>query len=174
MSAAVQLIVCGLADVEPLIAVRRPSHMITLLDPASLIETPAPLSPERHLRLGVNDIVEPMDDMVAPDETVVGRILAFGRTWDGERPMLIHCWAGISRSTAAAFLLACEHSPAADERRIALALRKAAPHASPNRRIVALADEQMGRGGRMIAAVEAMGDYDFTVAAPFDFPARHA
>lgn len=168
-----KLIVCGLADVEPLIAARRPSHMITLLDPASMIATPPALAPERHLRLGVNDITEPMEDMVAPDETVVGRILAFGRTWDERQPMLIHCWAGISRSTAAAFLLACERSPTADERAIARALRRAAPHASPNRRIVALADELMGRGGRMIEAVEAMGDYDYTAASPFDFPARH-
>lgn len=169
-----KLIVCGLADVEPLIAARRPSHMITLLDPASMIDTPPQLAPERHLRLGVNDITEPMEDMVAPDETVVGRILAFGRTWDGTRPMLVHCWAGISRSTATAFLLACERSPDVDERDIARALRRAAPHASPNRRIVALADAQMGRQGRMIAALDAMGDYDYTAACPFDFPARHA
>ena len=168
-----QLIVCGLADVEPLLAARRPSHMITLLDPATLIAMPTVLAPERHLRLGVNDIVEPMEDMVAPDPTVVGRILAFGRTWDGAQPMLIHCWAGISRSTAAAFVLACERSPRAQERTIARAMRRAAPHASPNRRIVALADQLMGREGRMIEAVETMGDYDYTAACPFDFPVRH-
>jgi predicted protein tyrosine phosphatase len=170
----VQLIVCGMADVEPLIAARRPSHMITLLDPATMIGTPRAVSPERHLRLGVNDIVEPMENMIAPDQTAVGRLLAFGRSWDGTRPMLIHCWAGISRSTAAAFVIACEHSPAAEERAIALAMRRAAAHAAPNRRIVAVADDLLGRRGRMIEAVEAMGDHDYTVACPFDFPARHA
>lgn len=168
------LIVCGLADVEPLVAARRPSHLITLLDPATMIETPAGVTPERHLRLGVNDIVEPMEEMIAPDATVVGQILAFGRTWDEADPMLIHCWAGISRSTATAFVLACERSPRVEERTIARALRQAAPHASPNRRIVALADALMGRRGRMVEAVEAMGDYDCTLACPFDFPARHA
>ena len=61
-----------------------------------------------------------------------------------------------------------------DERDIARALRRVAPHASPNRRIVALADAQMGRQGRMLAALDAMGDYDYTAACPFDFPARHA
>ncbi|MDB5495718.1 MAG: hypothetical protein JWP86_3055 [Phenylobacterium sp.] len=167
------LIVCGLADVEPLIAARRPSHLITLLDPMTMIATPAGVAPERHLRLGVNDIVEPMEAMIVPDATVVSQILAFGRTWDGADPMLIHCWAGISRSTATAFVLACERSPKVEERTIALALRRAAPHASPNRRIVALADELMGREGRMVAAVEAMGDYDYALACPFDFPARH-
>jgi predicted protein tyrosine phosphatase len=170
----VTLIVCGLADVEPLIAARRPSHMITLLDPTTMIDTPPALAPERHLRLGVNDIVEPMEEMIVPDETVVGRILAFNRTWDGADPMLIHCWAGISRSTATAFILACERSPEVEERAIALALRRTAPHASPNRRIVALADQLMDRRGRMVEAVEAMGDYDYTLACPFDFPVRHA
>jgi predicted protein tyrosine phosphatase len=167
------LIVCGLADVEPLIAARRPSHLITLLDPATMIRTPAGLSPENHLRIGVNDIVEPMEEMIAPDEGVVARILAFGRSWDEARPMLVHCWAGISRSTATAFVLACERSPRADERAIAQALRRAAPHASPNRRIVALADELLGRRGRMIEAVDAMGEYDYLAASPFDFPVRH-
>ena len=143
-----QLIVCGLADVEPLIAARRPSHMITLLDPASMIETPSGLAPERHLRLGVNDISEPMEDMILPDEDMVRRILAFGRTWDEREPMLIHCWAGISRSTATAFVLACERSPKTDERDIARALRRAAPH-------------------------DAMSAYDVTAPEAFDFAARH-
>lgn len=168
------LIVCGLPDVEPIIAARRPSHMITLLDPASMIDTPPGVLPANHLRIGVNDIVEPMDEMIAPDDTVVGRILQFGRGWDEGRPMLIHCWAGISRSTATAFVLACERSPEADEAVIAQVLRRAAPHASPNRRIVALADDLMGRRGRMVDAVEAMGEYDHLAAAPFDFPVRHS
>jgi predicted protein tyrosine phosphatase len=167
-------IVCGLADVAPLIAARRPSHLITLLDPATMIATPDGVAPDRHLKLGVNDIVEPMEAMIVPDESVVGRILAFGSTWDAADPMLIHCWAGISRSTATAFILACERSPETSERTIALSMRQAAPHASPNRRIVALADDLMGRGGRMIDAVEAMGDYDYAAACPFDFRADHS
>jgi len=88
--------------------------------------------------------------------------------------MLIHCWAGISRSTASAFAIACERNPHADEHAIALALRRAAPHAYPNRRLVALADDILGRRGRMIEAVEAMGDNNFAMeGVPFDLPARH-
>ena len=67
-----------------------------------MIDTPAGITPERHLRLGVNDIAEPIDGMVAPDESLVVQLLAFGRTWDESAPMLVHCWAGISRSTAGA------------------------------------------------------------------------
>jgi predicted protein tyrosine phosphatase len=170
---SVTLIISGLAEVPALIARRKPSHLITLLDPATMIETPTVLAPERHLKLGVNDIAEPTEGLIPPDESVVMRLLAFGRTWDETAPMLIHCWAGISRSTASAFTLACERSPEADERAIALAMRAVAPHASPNRRIVALADDMLGRRGRMVDAIAAMGEYDWERAQPFDFAARH-
>lgn len=169
------LIVCGLEKVEGLIATRKPSHMVTLLDPWTMIDTPAGLSPERHLRLGVNDIAEPVDGMVVPDENVVVQLLAFGRDWDETAPMIVHCWAGISRSTASAFVLACERSPDADELAIALCMREAAPHAYPNRRIVALADDMLGRRGRMVDAVEAMGGNGYlSSGVPFDFAVRHA
>jgi predicted protein tyrosine phosphatase len=169
----VVIIISGLAEVPGLIAARRPSHLITLLDPATMIETPAGLTADRHLKLAVNDIAEPTEGLIPPDESVVTRLLAFGSTWDETHPMLIHCWAGISRSTASAFVLACERSPNAPERQIALAMRRAAPHASPNRRIVALADDMLRRRGRMVDAVEAMGDYDYACAQPFEFEVRH-
>ena len=156
-----------------MIAARAPSHMVTLLDPASMIATPAGIEAANHLRLGVNDISDPMEGMIPPDEQLVHDLLAFGTTWQGDAPMLIHCWAGISRSTASAFLLACARNPDADERARAQVMRRAARHASPNRRIIALADDIMGRRGRMADAVAAMGDYDYQVAQPFDFPARH-
>ena len=168
------LIVCPLCDVESVVAARNPSHLLTLLDPGTEMATPRNLPAKRRLRLDVYDIVEPMAGMEPPTSDVVARILDFGREWDAAQPMLIHCFAGISRSTAAAFVLACARSPEADERRIALALRRAAPHAHPNRRIVGLADRLLERDGRMIEAVEAMGDSNLAVmGAPFDFAARH-
>ncbi|MDP3633649.1 tyrosine phosphatase family protein, partial [Phenylobacterium sp.] len=149
---SVPFIICGLAEVPAVIKARRPSHMVTLLDPASMIATPAGIETANHLRLGVNDIAEPMEGMIPPDEQLVHDLLAFGSRWKGDAPMLIHCWAGISRSTASAFVLACERNPEADERVMALAMRRAAGHASPNRRIIALADDIMGRRGRMADA----------------------
>jgi predicted protein tyrosine phosphatase len=151
------LIVCPLSLVEAVIAQRGPSHLITLLDPAYLIDTPKGLEPARHLRLGVNDIVDAAEGRIAPDEALVTRIVEFGRGWDGSQPMLVHCWAGISRSTATAFVLACERNPHTPEADIAAAMRTASRHAYPNRRIVALADDLLGRQGRMVDAVEAMG-----------------
>lgn len=169
------LIVCGLGDLPRVLAARRPSHLVTLLDPTSMIDTPQGLLPDRHLRLAVNDIAEPLEGMIAPDAMLVERILAFGRTWDEAAPMVVHCWAGISRSTASALIIACERNPARAERDIALAMRRAAPHAYPNRRIVALADDMLGRRGRLVDAVEEMGDLVLNGGAgtPFDFAARY-
>jgi predicted protein tyrosine phosphatase len=168
------LIVCGLAEASRVIAERRPSHMVSLLDPSSMIATPLGIRAERHLKLGVNDISIPTEGLVPPNEEVVLNLLEFSRSWDESAPMLVHCWAGISRSTAAAFVIACDKSPAADERALAMAMRRASRHASPNRRIVTLADDIMGRGGRMVDAIDAMGDYDFIGAgSPFDFAERH-
>jgi predicted protein tyrosine phosphatase len=168
------LIVCPLSQVDAVVAARGPSHLITLLDPKNLIATPAGVEAGRHLKLGVNDIVDLTEGHVCPDENLVERILAFGADWDGMRPMLVHCWAGISRSTATAFLLACERNPGTPELRIAEAMREASRHAHPNRRIVALADDLLGRGGRMVDAVEAIGPGEVVFENhPFDLPARY-
>jgi predicted protein tyrosine phosphatase len=168
------IIVCGLADLPSVIAARKPSHMVTLLDPTTMIETCEGIAPERHLKLGVNDIAQPAEGLTAPDETLVGRLLTFAEAWDERDPMVIHCWAGVSRSTASAFTLACARSPEVDEAAIAWTLRSLAPHAYPNRRIVALADDMLGRQGRMVDAVEAIGGNGFvSLGSPFDFAARH-
>lgn len=169
------IIVGPLSLVPSLVASRRPSHLITLLDPdhANDIETPAPLTADRHLRIGVNDICDPTEGLLLCQEHMVQDILDFGATWDEREPILIHCWAGISRSTATAFTLACERNPDVDERDIADRLRRESALATPNRRIVAIADDLLGRGGRMVDAVDSIGRgppaYENT---PFEIPSR--
>ena len=71
--------------------------------------------------------------------------------------MVIHCWAGISRSTAAALISLCALNPRCAEHLIARRLREASPTAYPNRLMIRLADAALGRKGRMVAAVEAIG-----------------
>ena len=169
----VTLIVCPLSRVETVVAARRPSHVITLLDPHGLIGVLEAYGPDRHLRLGVHDIPDPAEGMVAPDETTVRAILDFGATWDEAQPLLVHCWAGVSRSTATAFVLACERNPELGERDVAFALRRASRTACPNRRIVALADDMLGRGGRMVDAAASIGRGEACwEGRPFDLPAR--
>ena len=98
--------------------------------------------------------------MIAPGSEHIEEILAFIDRWDQAAPILIHCWAGISRSTATAYIAMC-HLNAGSERKAAALMRARAPHAQPNRRVVALADKLMDRKGRMIEAVAEMGPGDF-------------
>jgi predicted protein tyrosine phosphatase len=140
--------------VPHLLATRRPSHLISLLDPLSAFPRAGDVP---HLRVKVNDITEDAAGWTAPAREHVTEILEFVSGWPRTDPILIHCYAGISRSTATAFITACVHNPAFDEEAIAHALRRASPVAWPNRRIVALADAELGRGGRMTRAIESIG-----------------
>ncbi|MGD0847473.1 tyrosine phosphatase family protein [Bradyrhizobium sp.] len=111
---------------------------------------------ERHLRLAFHDIVEPMPGLVAPDRDLMRAVLEFGRDAQPQRTLLIHCWAGISRSSAAAFAIACDRNPGF-ERDIASELRRRSPSATPNRLMVRLTDDLLERDGRMVEAIDAIG-----------------
>ena len=151
------LLVCPLSQVETARALHLPSHLVSLLSPASPIEAWPTVHVGSHLKLAFHDITAPAPDLVAPDAALVDRMLAFAAAWDGTRPMLVHCWAGVSRSTAAAFIIACQRAPERSEQEIAEALRIAAPYATPNPLLVSLADTALGRGGRMSAAIADIG-----------------
>jgi predicted protein tyrosine phosphatase len=81
---------------------------------------------------------------------------------------VIHCFAGISRSTAAAFITLCATRPERDEHDIARRLREASAIATPNTRLVALADDILDRRGRMVAAIAAIGRGEMAIeGSPF-------
>jgi predicted protein tyrosine phosphatase len=151
------ILVTPLSEIENTIRLYRPSHLVTLLSPEHMIETPQGIACENHLRLAMNDVPEAWGSEAPPAEHHIASLLNFGRDWPAEAPMLVHCWAGISRSTAAAYILLCDrHEPGA-ELEIARALRFRAPHACPNPLMVRLADDLLTRGGRMIDAVASIG-----------------
>lgn len=151
------ILVTPLSAVEATILRDAPSHMVTLLSPEHMIETPAGIAPDRHLRLGVNDVAEAWAGDTPPAVHHVSQLLDFGRGWDANAPMLVHCWAGVSRSMAAAFIILCERAGPGHERAIAQAIRARAPHAAPNTLFVQHADEMLGRGGRMREAIAEIG-----------------
>ena len=83
----------------------------------------------------------------------------------------MHCWAGISRSTAAAYILAIAINPDLDKEALAQELRRRAPSATPNPLLVSMADEKLGRGGRMVAAIARIGrGADAFSGTPFILP----
>jgi predicted protein tyrosine phosphatase len=166
-----RILVTPLSAIEDTIREHQPSHMVTLLSPEHMIETHPALGEDRHLRLGVQDIADPAAGTVPPAAHHVLRLIEFGRSWDAAQPLLIHCWAGISRSTAAAFIIACDRAGPGSEGALARMLRDRAAHADPNRLIIRLGDDLLGRRGRMVDAVEAIGRGDMAVEGHlFDLP----
>ena len=151
------ILVTPLSAVEGAIRRYRPSHMVTLLSPEHMIETPHGLAPETHLRLAINDVADATFAESPPAEDHIESLIGFGRSWGAEAPMLVHCWAGVSRSTAAAYILLCDRLGAGCEADVANALRYRAPHAFPNSLMIRLADHALGREGRMVRAVETIG-----------------
>ncbi len=149
--------VCSLARLHTTVGETGASHIVTLLRLTDRARRPDHIAPENHLILGVDDIAEAIDGQILPTDEHVERLLAFATEWDRKAPMVVHCFAGISRSTAAAFTAACALNPGRDEMQIARAIREASPTAMPNLRIVSIADRMLQRNGRMVRAVKALG-----------------
>jgi predicted protein tyrosine phosphatase len=149
--------VCSLARLHDTVRDTGARHIVTLIKDISLVHRPATIPAENHLLLDMDDIVDHIDGYVAPAEEHVGDLLRFVRRWDRGAPLVVHCYAGISRSTAGAFVTACALNPHRDEAMIARAIRDASPTAAPNLRIVTHADKLLGRDGRMVAAVREIG-----------------
>jgi predicted protein tyrosine phosphatase len=170
------IIVCPLSRAPELARARKPSHVVSLLDPGAAFPAIEGYGEARHLRVPIHDIEVEVEGLEALCDRRMQTILEFVTAWGRDEPILIHCYAGISRSTATAYITACAHNPTADEEEIALALRSASPTASPNRRFVELADAELGRSGRMSRAIEAIGRgaswYEIGEAEPFVLRSR--
>ena len=151
--------VCSLARLHATVEETGARHVVTLLGIEDAVPLPATITAENYLRLAMHDISTPADGYVAPHSEHVENLIGFVRRWPRAAPLVIHCYAGISRSTAAAFTAVCTLNPHRDERDIAKALRRASPTALPNARIVRLADDLLGRQGRMVAAIETIGPH---------------
>lgn len=149
--------VCALSRISETARETGARSMVTLINPDYPVVRPAEIEAERHLRLSLADIDIPVDEHVAPEESHVRDLLRFVRAWDRREPLLIHCFAGVSRSTAAALITVCALVPARDEHETARALRALSPTATPNRLLIRHADALLGRGGRLVAAAAAIG-----------------
>jgi predicted protein tyrosine phosphatase len=152
-----RLHVCSLSRVAETVRVTGARSLVTLINVDTLVARPAEIDPQRHLFIGMSDISEPLDGHILPAEQHVRKLIDFAKSWNRNEPLVIHCHAGVSRSTAAAFIIACALAPSRAETEIADAIRRASHTATPNRRMVAIADAMLKRAGRMIAAVERIG-----------------
>ncbi len=157
--------VCNLAEMPHHAKALKPSHLISAISHSEQPETPPGLNPVNHLRLTIDDISNTCPGYVCPEADHIEELIDFVGGWNAERPLLVHCFAGVSRSTAAALITLASKAPGR-EMVAAKALRRVAPHALPNRRMIEIADDLLACEGRLIAAREAMGPHDGSLLGP--------
>jgi predicted protein tyrosine phosphatase len=150
------IFVCSLEAMPWHVRSLRPGRLVSLLPAREQPPTPPRIPPSFHHRVEIDDVTEALAEHVLPEREHVEALIDFLLDWRDPRPLLVHCMAGISRSMAAALIAMAAHSPGR-EMEAARTMRCLAPHAHPNRRMIALADELLGCAGRLVEAREAMG-----------------
>ena len=151
------IFVTSLFDMPHYVRELRPVRVVSIIQPELQPERPPELPAAAHLRVGIHDISEHREDHILAERADIESLIEFVHGWaPDEGPFLTHCYAGVSRSTATALIAATVKT--GDPRWSAIRLRAASPHAYPNRRIIALADDILGLDGELIDACHAMGE----------------
>jgi predicted protein tyrosine phosphatase len=140
--------ICGIEELHaaPLETARR---VVSILEPTAPL--PPALAEFRGdlLVLRFDDVIVPGGKYRAPEREDIERLLEFDREHVENDTLVIHCTAGISRSTAAFAILAAQRHPAA-EAEVFAELRAIRPRAWPNSLMIALADEILEARGRLV------------------------
>ena len=152
------LTICGIPELDEHCAAGV-THVLSILDP----DTPDPpafaaFAPHRRLALRFHDVIEPLPARLPPARADVERLLAFGHELS-DTPgshLLIHCHAGVSRSTASAALILAQARPDRSARDTLDAVAQLRPRAWPNLRMLEFGDDLLGRNGEIVAAVAAI------------------
>jgi len=147
--------ICGIPEIEEH-STAGITHILSIHDP-DLLDPPefGRFPPHRRLALRFHDIIEPRPRQIAPSRADVERLLEFGREVEGapRGHLLIHCHAGVSRSTAAAALILAQAVPERPAHEVFAAIVRIRPRAWPNLRILEFGDDILGRSGDIVAAV---------------------
>jgi len=151
-----RITICGIEELEGHNAAGV-SHVLSILDP----EWPVPeafggFGEHEKLELRFHDVIEDVERLNGPREAHVGQLLRFGRSLIAEPPahahLLVHCHAGVSRSTASMTLILAEALPERPASEILDEVLRIRDKAWPNLHIVEMGDAMLGRGGTLVAA----------------------
>jgi predicted protein tyrosine phosphatase len=132
------------------------SHVLSILDP----DWPVPeafgrFGEHAKLELRFHDVIEE-NAGAPPQQDDIVRLLGFGLDLTAESPegahLLVHCHAGISRSTASMALILAQARPDLSAEQILQEVLRMRPKAWPNLRIVELGDALLSRNGEIITA----------------------
>ena len=151
--------VCGIEELTDH-ATRGVSHVLSILDPGY----PSPEALGRFpahakLELRFHDIIKERAGEILPKNADVDLLLAFGRDLLAEpvedRHLLVHCHMGISRSSAAMFLMLAQARPDVSAPKLMTELVRIRPRAWPNLLMIKYGDALLRRDGTLVAAAKA-------------------
>jgi predicted protein tyrosine phosphatase len=134
------------------------THVLSILDPGwPEPEAFGAFDPHRRIELRFHDVIEVGSGWTAPDRRHVELLLTFGRDMIQARGthLLVHCHAGVSRSTAAATLILAQARPDRPAEEALLTVVRRRPRAWPNLRMIELGDALLGRQGEIVEAARA-------------------
>ena len=151
-----RITVCGIEELAGHCEARV-SHVLSILDP----DWPVPEAfgtwgEHAKLELRFHDVIEDTPGLIGPTEAQVEQLLAFGRDLDREPAsqahLLVHCHAGVSRSSASMALLLAQAMPDTPGEAIFAEILSIRRQIWPNLRIVEMGDRALGRDGDLVAA----------------------
>jgi len=152
-----QVTICGIDELE-LHCAAGVTHVLSILDPGwPEPEAFGAFDPHRRLELRFHDVIETEPGCVAPESPDVEQLLSFGRdlTEGKGTHLLVHCHAGVSRSTAAATLIVAQARPDRPAEEALQTVLSRRPRAWPNLRILELGDALLERRGEIVGAARA-------------------
>lgn len=164
-----KLTICSVAELSRL-DLARFTHVISIWDPLATGQS----THERRIRRRFtnstrihfayfDDVVASLPNRQAASLEQIREILAFSAAFPPRASVLIHCWAGISRSTAVGYAILCQAAGPGMEKDCAVRLQQIRPRALPNLHIITLAELVLGRNGTMFAACEDLSMRQFSM-----------
>jgi predicted protein tyrosine phosphatase len=152
--------VCGIDELHGYCAAGA-SHVLSILDPKRPVpEAFGIFGEHKKLELRFDDIIDETEGKRQPNLEDVERILEFGRDLlnkPGSDPhLLVHCHAGISRSTASMALLIAQAMPQLPASDVMAMVHNIREKAWPNLRLIELGDARLQRGGSLVRAAYAL------------------
>jgi len=159
---AFDLSICGVDELPVRLKRFNPTHLISISDPVDEpLDFPSGIEVLRLAFWDIHRFSSVVSQMVPfeerhhyPTPDHAESILEFGRDIPGSAKLLIHCTAGISRSTAAAMLVICQMHPGHEQSAFQL-VKSLRPQADPNRLLIKFGDRLLKAKGRMLAALDA-------------------
>jgi predicted protein tyrosine phosphatase len=150
----INLTICGLRELTDK-AGETWTHVISIWDKAYLYNMAyrklvQKIAPNARLNFAFFDDTSDPSLPNAPRLQDVRRILDFTRDIPAKAKVLVHCRAGISRSTAISYAILCQHSAPGMELENLLHVQSLRDLVLPNRLVIKLADKILKRDGGMI------------------------